>query len=362
MTSPAGALDEVVHLVDAMGTTRLWGKERAVLTLMEIQRADGLRPALVAFRDGALADEGRKRGFPTHVLGDSARIPLAGMRRLKAILREHGRPVLHTHGYKANVVGRFARLAGATMSRLVATVHGMNDETRALLLYNRIDLLTAPLSDVVALADASLLARFRWRGRALFVANGIAGRPPFTPAERAASRARFGFAPQQIVVGLLGRVSEAKGALDVLEAARSLRDPSVVFAFGGEGEIAERSAPRPSNVRFLGFVDGDAFLAGVDVYLQGSHGEGLSLALLEAMRGGIPCIATRVGSTDRALEGDAGVLIPAHDPAALRAAVAELAADARRRAFLGAAARRRFEDGFTAEHQHRRYLALYRDG
>jgi glycosyltransferase involved in cell wall biosynthesis len=102
-------------------------------------------------------------------------------------------------------------------------------------------------------------------------------------------------------------------------------------------------------------------LPALDVYLQASHTEGLSLALLESMRGGLACIATEVGSTDRAIErGRDGLLIPACCPDGIREAVERLAADDALRFRLASAARARFVAEFTLERHHRAYLELYR--
>ncbi len=352
----------VVHLVDALGTTRLWGKERAIALLMDEQRRAGLSPRLVVFTPNALVEQAREAGFPADVLGSRDRIPIVATRRLCALLREEHNAIVHTHGYKANIVGRLARLAGAPMAGLIATVHGMNNETRALALYNQLDRISAPLSDAVTLADARLLEQFHWRGSVAFVANGVERRPAFSALERTRARRRFGFPDDAVVVGLVGRVSTAKGALDVIAAACGYARDGILFAFAGEGEVAERMrASVPRNVRFVGYVDdADVFLAGIDIYLQASHTEGLSLALLEAMRGGLPCIATRVGSTDVAIEdGRDGLLIAPHDPQGIREAVDVLADDPRFAAQLAASARARFETEFSIDRQQRRYREIY---
>ncbi len=350
-----------MHLVDAMGSTHLWGKERAIAALMLRQRSAGIATRLVAFAPNELVELLAARGFRTDVLGRRPRrVPLRALSRLIALLHAEPAAVLHTHGYKANIVGRAARAAGAPIRRLVATVHGMNDETRALAFYNRLDRFTAPFSHAVAVADAQLPPSFPRAARVTYVANAIADQAPFGPAERAAARRRFGLAEDAFVVGLLGRVTAAKGALDVLAAARACADPRIVFAFAGDGELV-RSTSVPANVRFVGYVDdADAYLPALDAYLQASHTEGLSLALLEAMRGGLACIATRVGSTERAIDdGRDGLLIPPGDPPALRAAVERLAADEPLRARLAAAARARFATEFTMDRHHRAYLSLY---
>lgn len=344
-----------------MGTAQLWGKERAIATLMERQRQAGLVPQLVTFTANALVDTLAAAGYRTAVLGSrKRRVPVGAFASLMRLLRAEPATVLHTHGYKANIVGRAARAAGAPIGRLVATVHGMNDETLALTFYHRLDRWSAPLSHAVALADASLAPSFPRSARVGFVANAIPNRAAFTAAERDAARRRFNLAGDAFVVGLLGRVTAAKGALDALAVARACRDPRIVFVFAGDGEVALR-ADLPENVRFLGYVENsDGYLPALDVYLQASHFEGLSLALLEAMRGGLACIATDVGSTDRAIDdGRTGLLVPAHDRVKIAEAIERLAASDDDRTRLAAAARNRFITDFTIEPHYRAYQELY---
>ncbi|MEU7901922.1 DUF3492 domain-containing protein [Actinoplanes sp. NPDC049118] len=82
--------------------------------------------------------------------------------------------------------------------------------------------------------------------------------------------------------------------------------------------------------------------------------------LIEAMMSGRAVVGIDVGPVAETL-GDAGVLVPANDPAALAAAcVSLLHAPARRRA-LGDAARRRALAYFTADRVVRVYGALYTD-
>lgn len=351
----------VLHLLDAMGSTRLWGKERAVEALMHAQRRAGLEPRLATFAPSPLVDVMRAAGFTADVLdATSRRLAFKAVGRLVALLRAHPATVLHTHGYKANVVGRLARLAGARPRRLIATVHGMNDETWTIAQYNRLDRMTAPVSDVVTLADASLAPSFPRRARVLFVENGVEDRPLCTQEERARARERFAFAPDAFVVGLLGRVTEAKGVADALDALAALHGSGVVFAFAGEGPLADRVRATP-HARCVGYVeDGEAYLAACDAYLQASHWEGLSLALLEAMRAGLPCVATRVGSTDRAIEdGVDGLLVPQRRPDAIAAAIARLIQEPSLCRRLGLAARAQFSARFSIERQAARYAALY---
>lgn len=91
----------------------------------------------------------------------------------------------------------------------------------------------------------------------------------------------------------------------------------------------------------------DAYAAGHVVVLC-SISEGFPYSLIEAMTCGRACVATDVGGVCEAL-GDAGIVVPPRDPGALAAACLRLLGDARLRAALGAAARRRAIEHFTVD-------------
>ncbi|WP_219419864.1 glycosyltransferase family 4 protein [Pseudonocardia nigra] len=148
-----------------------------------------------------------------------------------------------------------------------------------------------------------------------------------------------------LVVGAVGRLTPQKG-IDVLLAAtarlhargRALR---VVIAGAGrdEAELRRRAAGLP--VTFPGFcTDVPALLRGLDVFCLPSRAEALSLALLEAVAHGLPCLTTAVGDTVGALDGCALVVGP-DDVDALTAAMDRLLTDPDLRRELGRRARER---------------------
>ena len=115
------------------------------------------------------------------------------------------------------------------------------------------------------------------------------------------------------------------------------------------------------NIHFVGYVDGStAFLPAIDIFVQPSWSEGLSLALLEAARAAIPMVATRVGATDWAVRDSVeATLINAGDSFALAEGVMRLAHNQSRRESMGKAARQRFDEALNIDAMQRTYLELY---
>jgi len=349
-----------VHLVDAMGNSEhLWGKERVVASLMRVQRASGvLEPRLVTFTPGLLGAMLAAEGFRTDTLGlQNARFPLTAARNLSALMRADDIRLLHTHGYKANLVGKALRVLGALRGcRLVSTCHGWVETDVKLRAYCALDRWSSPASDVTTVPDPAMLARLSRFGVAAYVPNGVPetdALPDPGPALRKVAG--------EFLAGTLGRVSAEKGIPELLAAARNCREPSIIFTVAGAGGLTGHVAAAAPNVRYVGyFSDPRAYLAALDIYVQASRSEGLSLALLEAMRAGKPIVATDVGATrDAIVDRESALLVPAGEPERLLAAVLALRRDPALALRLGRNARLRYEADFRMQRQHERFLQLY---
>jgi glycosyltransferase involved in cell wall biosynthesis len=357
----------VIHIVNAMNGSRneLWGKERVIAALMRAQYESGeVVPSLITFSPCRLADLLYSQGFPVKVLSTGhRRVPVDAILKLRRWMESSPPAVVHTHGYKANIVGRAVRASGARMRGLVSTCHGWIDETSRTRLYNRIDRATAFASDIVTVTDEAMLSHFPQSARRTYVPNGIDYRSKPTNAQRLAARQYFRLPQDRVLVGMLGRTDEAKGVFDLLEAARQTLSLPLHWVIAGSGPLddAIRNAKLP-NVTFLGYVhESDCYLDALNLYLQASHREGLSLSLLEAMRAGLPIVATRVGSTAAAVRhmGEALLIAPG-DVDAIISAIRQFIADSALAEQAASAARRRFESAFQVRHQHEAFLRIYR--
>jgi glycosyltransferase involved in cell wall biosynthesis len=360
-----GSAVPLVHVVDGvlLGKDYLWGKEQVILNLMQAQAKGGrFTPSLAVFSSCLLSERTAAESLPVTVLDERGNgSAWRGLKAFTAYLRSHPGTVVHTHGFKANVVGRIARAMGAPMAGLVATSHGFDYSAARLYAYNALDRMTAPASDVVTMPDESMLRRFPRRARVRFIPNAIPDRQLPTAEERARGRARFSWPDDDFVVGAMGRVSLAKGVPELIAAAKS-SSPPVRWTIAGVGPMkADVDACDPARLTAVGYVSpSDDYVAAIDVYLQPSRSEGLSLSLLQAMRAAKPIVATSVNATVLAIrDGVDGLLVEPRDPAALVTAVEKLRGDPALAQRLARSARERFEALFRIEAQAAAYDELY---
>jgi glycosyltransferase involved in cell wall biosynthesis len=151
-----------------------------------------------------------------------------------------------------------------------------------------------------------------------------------------------------------GRLSEEKGVLELVEAARGMN-----LVVAGDGPLREHVPGA------CGFVPNDelqAMYARAAIVVCPSRREGFGVACLEAMSHGRPVVATGVGGLrDLVVDGKTGLVVPPRDPPALRAALRRLLADRELRRRLGAAGRQRAQERFSWAAVTDATLAAYAD-
>jgi rhamnosyl/mannosyltransferase len=161
-----------------------------------------------------------------------------------------------------------------------------------------------------------------------------------------------------------------KGLETLLRAAEGFEGQIVIAGTGPELAHLQETAARAglANVRFVGSVsDEDKMcllrLARAFVFPSHLRSEAFGMSLLEAAMSAKPMICCEIGTGTSYInaDGETGFVVPPEDAQALSAAMRRLAQDSALAETMGAAARRRFEEQFTALRMARSYHALYRE-
>jgi len=294
---------------------------------------------------------------------------------LVAALRRLRPDIVHTHNPKPGILGRIAaRLVGAPL--VVNTQHGLWAQPtdrrrrrwpvyaaeRIAAAFGDVELVQNP-EDVTTLTDTLRIPAERVR----LLGNGVdLGRfdPASVPADaRARLRAEWGIADDEVLILGVGRLVREKGIAEIFEAATAIGRPARIVLVGPvDDEKADAIDPADA---------GDVVLAGrrddmpecyaaADVFITASWREGFPRSAMEAAAMGLPTIATDIrGNRQVVDDGVTGVLVPVRDPAALAAAVDDVAGDADRRQQMSAAARDRAAADFDQQRVIDRTLAAY---
>jgi glycosyltransferase involved in cell wall biosynthesis len=271
--------------------------------------------------------------------------------------------ILHAHSSKAGGLGRCAAVLRRVST--VFTAHGWAFTEGVPFAQKLVMLpaewLAARVTDAiitVSQADHDLASRYRVRARGSMVAihNGIEkDAPPAVPN-----------ADGTVRLVCVARFCPQKSQALLVRALEGVDEPWHL-EFVGEGpledEVRRMVADRglDGRVDFLGARnDVDSILARSHIFVLPSNWEGFPLTILEAMRAGLPVIASDVGGVREAVfDGVTGYLIPRDDGLAMAERLKQLISDNGLRATLGKCARDVFLNEFVEEKMFAEVQALY---
>ena len=290
-------------------------------------------------------------------------------RELRRALRPLRLDVLHTHNPKTGVLGRMlGRAAGTPV--IVNTCHGLwlrpGDSLARKAFVLGAESVAACASDVELYQNAADRHTLRWAvaaKRSQVVGNGIdltRFRP--TPERRASVRRELGIADGELLVGGVGRRVAEKGIAEFAAAARTLAGKArFVWVGPDDPDKQDAVSTDQDGVRFLGErADMPEFYSALDIFVLPSHREGFSRSGMEAAACAVACVLSDIrGCREIGTHEREALLVPAHDPAALAAAIERLLLDATLRAQLARAARERAVSQFDQRVVTRASLQTY---
>jgi glycosyltransferase involved in cell wall biosynthesis len=298
---------------------------------------------IITGQGGPLTDRAQAAGFhvviePALVSPLSPRDDRTALRSLTRLCEAGGYDVVHTHSAKAGALGRLAAYR-ARVPLIVHTYHGFpfhefqNPLRKAA--YIAVERRLAAITDAVLAIGSGVATEALRRGLATpstlrTIAPVVeAMTVPKTDESRAAARAALGLDEESPVVGTVGRIDYQKAPEHLIAAIAKLRhrDAMAVWIGSGPGLSAARELVRRQGLldRFV-FAgersDVAALLPAFDVFAMASRYEGLPCAVVEAMRCGVPVVATAVNSVpDLVIPGESGVLVPPGRPKLLADAI-----------------------------------------
>ena len=279
------------------------------------------------------------------------------------MVRQSGFTVLHSHGYKSDIMGLLAgRFAGA---KVISTPHGWSKENdRKLRLYERISKVCFKFFDRVCPLSQSLYDGLCVDGieasRMTLVLNGV----DIQEIDEAPAKAK---ANERKRIGYIGQFVEGKGLDDLVEAFFRLNRHDCELFMIGDGAFRERilccieSRNGPSAVYCPGYTtrrleDLKAF----DVFVLPSLSEGIPRCVMEAQAAGVPVVATDIeGIRDLVRTEQTGLLVPPHNPAALAEAINRILNSPELATRLAAGGRALIEERFSAAKMAAQYESLY---
>lgn len=347
------------------------GLERVLHSLAAGQHAQGHRVRVLAVVDPGQEDHPfakalRERGVSVDTLAIPSRAYLAERRRVAELLRAEPTDILHTHGYRPDVLdSQVGRRMGVPT---VTTEHGMSKMGGRTAIYEWLQNRALRRFDAVVAVSAKIARELPPLGvaedRIHLIPNAWGDDVRFLSREEA--RKELALSPDAFAVGWIGRLIGAKGGDVFLDAlARLPQDLEVVIIGDGperqalEAQAASRGLA--DRVRFLGLKEDAArLMRAFDVFPLSSRTEGTPIVLLEAMAAEVPVVATRVGGVPDVVGPAEALLVASEDPAALAEAIDQTRRDPAAATTRARAARARLSAHYGLERWITRYGEVYR--
>ena len=307
---------------------------------------------------------------------------LYALGQLLALIRRERYDVVHTYTATPGFLGRIA----ARLVDVPVILHHQAGWTVTDFSSLRERILYAPLEYLATLASTKGICvghAVEQQGRQLRIAppnklvvicNGIEPQPFIAATQnggRELLRRELGFSDDHLLIGNTGRLSPQKDNGPLIQAMAYLRSliPDVPFTLllAGDGPDRQKleelvySLELGEQVRLLGFrSDIPTFLAGLDIFVNPSLWEGLSISLLEAMAAAKPIVTTSILPNAELIEHEVtGLLVPPKAPEQIAQAIARFVQEPELAHSCGIAARQRVLESYTIDRMFQETWDLY---
>ncbi|MBE9046245.1 glycosyltransferase family 4 protein [Pleurocapsales cyanobacterium LEGE 10410] len=272
--------------------------------------------------------------------------------------------LITAHSSKTGLLGRIA--SQITKIPCVFTAHGWSftagipEPNRTI--YRWLEKATAPLADkiiCVSQYDRTIgLAAGIGSQQLLTIYNGMKDIAPSLRANTVPS--------EPIKIVMVARFDRQKDHLTLINAFQTIDAELILVGDGSSMETIRQRVEQlgiDGKVKFLGFrQDVAQILAQVQIFTLISHWEGLPYTIIEAMRAGLPVVASDVGGVKEiVIDGETGYIIPRGDGETLRQKLNYLIDREGVRSNMGALGRQKYESQLTFKQMYDQTLTAYQE-
>lgn len=304
-----------------------------------------------------------------HVQMGRAINPLTDLKALFRITQELKRikpDAIHGHSSKSGVLARVAGFLLGQNKRTLYTSHAIHypliEQPLKRAIYKYLELIAYWMGGTIIACskrEYDIILKEITKGnnrRLVCISNGI----DLTQV----MQKDYGQISNVVKIGVLGRISNQKAPWVFASIAKNIsaKYDNVEFVWVGSGEAEDEQPLRDAGVNITGFLARDDALkavAGLDIFLQTSLYEGLSLALLEAQAAGVPAVVSNIPGNDEVVQHQQCGFV-GNDEAELTQYTERLIESPELREQLGEGARQYVQDHFSFEAMSTQYKALYK--
>ena len=352
-------------------STGFYGAERWVLALSKHLPSHVTSELVVTLEPGTeeleVVNHFKSIGA-THQIPMKGRFDLSAVTKLADLIKQQGIDVIHTHGYKSDILGVMAaRKAGIPC---VVTPHGFeNAADLKLRLFIWLGCQSMRFADKVVPLSKQLMRdveKFNISGNKLsYIQNGV----DLSEVE-AVRLTKQPKTNKKKTIGFVGQMISRKNIKAILDCFDNLykkrQDIELVLLGDGEDrpslENYASTLDSASEIKFLGFRnDRLQLLRDFDLFVMTSTLEGIPRCLMEACAMETPVSAYNIAGIDQLVtHKETGLLAKLHDSEQLQKDWETLLDDSNYAAKLGENARLFVEQHFSAKRMADEYLSLFK--
>ncbi len=362
---------KVIHLISGGDT----GGAKTHIHYLLSGICKNIDATLVCFMRGEFSDEAERLGIPTVVLDGS--LPSV-IKRLRAMIRDDGYDIIHSHGARGNFIARILRLF--CKLPVVSTVHSdprldYLGRPAAALVYGTLNDYALHRADyLIGVSDSmkELLIERSFHPNDIFtIYNGV----DFSVEPKIDNRLEYlrslglDVSEDSVVVGIAARLDPVKDVATLIKGfAKAFEScPKLRLVIAGDGaelenlKVLTRELGISEKVAFPGWIsDINCFFAALDINTLSSVSETFPYAITEGARARLATVSSRVGGVPKLIcDGETGFLFSVGDYETLGKKLLELAESSELRRKLGDALYNKAKREFSVEATTKRQLDIY---
>jgi len=358
---------KIAYLITRMD--EFGGAQVHVRDLCLFMHGQGHDVSLLSGWSGKVSDIVENQGIPYYEIEDMQRSihPVKdwkAFRQIRSVLKEIKPDIVTCHSSKAGLLGRLA--ARSLGIPVIFTAHGWaftdGVPTLSKLIYKVIEKIAAYFSNhiiTVSEYDRQLALKNHIIGPSKIstVHNGM----PYLAAE---SYKQVSAGPVKIL--MVARVGPQKDHARLIRALWGCTDLDWELDLVGGGDDLElrqmvKHMEMDDRINFLGErLDVPQLMQQTDLFALISNWEGLPLTIIEAMRAGLPVLASDVGGVSELVaHRKTGILVPPGSDEFLLKELRKILSDKLTLMDMGQAGRKRYEEEFTFSTMAQKTLSVY---
>lgn len=365
--------DKTINVLQFITPVGFYGAERWVLALINNSDHTLVRHDLAVTdepeeQDLEILNQFSKDAGTSHRIKMNSRFDLSAVGKLIDIIKSRKIDIIHTHGYKSDILGFIA--AKKTGIKCISTPHGFGEPTSfKLKLFIKLGtILLRYFDQVVPLSkqlEDEVYAFGVKKNKVSYIQNGV----DLTEVEKYRITKQTKQAEDKKIIGFIGQViprKNVKDLLDIFEATHK-KIPNTVLQVLGDGESRDEmeqyahTLNSKDAIQFLGFRhDRMEYLKQFDIFAMTSRDEGIPRCLMEAMGMELAVAAYDIPGIDQLVtHNKTGWLAKFGDKETLTKYWIEILSDEKKSSDIAKQAKNFVDEKFSGKRMSKEYLALY---